>query len=169
MLVTIAEELDAHRHFGASRYYDRAIAWLANQLARNPSHRAHRYWLGTAHLARGSASDAEPYFESLARDFPDELRARGLWGLTAAVAGDTALARKRLGPPPEYRRGDYLAYLARYAAVAGDQERAISLWSEAVGTGVTGIVWLHATGHRDIAPLAGDARFRRLGILPGAK
>jgi tRNA A-37 threonylcarbamoyl transferase component Bud32/predicted Zn-dependent protease/TolB-like protein len=169
MLVTIGEELDAHRHLGAQRYYDRAITWLANQLARDPSHRAHRYWMGSAQLDRGAPDDAAPYFESLARDFPDDLQFRGLWGVSAALLGDTALARQRLGAAPTYRRGEYLSYLARYAAIAGDTERSIALWSEALGAGLNGVVWLHASARRELGSVINDERFRRLGLIPGEK
>jgi tetratricopeptide (TPR) repeat protein/TolB-like protein len=166
MMVVAGEELDAHRHPGAQRYYDRAVTWLANQLARDPSNRAHRYWMGSVQLDRGSPEHAAPYFESLAHDFPDEVQFRGLWGVSAAMLGDTALARQRLGPPPAYKRGEYLSYLARYAAIAGDTERSIALWSEALGSGVNGLVWLHASARRELASLVNDERFRRLGIIP---
>ncbi|HEY9228065.1 MAG TPA: hypothetical protein VIP11_15520, partial [Gemmatimonadaceae bacterium] len=169
MLVIIGEELDAHGYFGAQRYYTRAVNWLANQLARDPSHRAHRYWMGSVLLDRGAADDAAPYFESLARDFPDELQPRGLWGVATALSGDTALARKRLGDAPTYRRGEYLSYLARIASIAGDTERAIALWSEAVGTGLSGLVWVHASARRELGSVASDERFRRLGIIPPEK
>lgn len=167
MMIIAGEELEAHgRRAQARPYYERGIDWLANQLARDPSHRAHRYWIGSAHIDRGNPADAEPYFESLAEDYPESLQFRGLYGLVAARGRDTALARRRLGPAPQYRRGDHLTFLARYAANAGDTEGAIALWSEAIGVGAGGLVWLHASGRDDLAPLASDARFQRLGILP---
>jgi len=169
MLVVAGEELEAHRHPGAQRYYDRAVTWLANQLARDPSNRAHRYWMGSVQLDRGAPENAGRYFESLAHDFPDEVQFRGLWGISAALLGDTALARQRLGPAPRYKRGEYLSYLARYAAIAGDTERSIALWSEALGSGVNGLVWLHASARRELASVANDERFRRLGIIPSEK
>jgi hypothetical protein len=169
MLVIIGEELDAHGYPGGPRYYERAITWLANQLARDPSHRAQRYWMGSVQLDRGTPSDAAPYFESLAHDFPDNIQYRGLWGVSAALVGDTALARQRLGTAPAYRRGDYLSYLARYAGIAHDTERATALWSEAMAKGVTGTVWLHASARRELASVAHDERFRRLGIIPPDK
>ncbi|MEZ4456998.1 MAG: hypothetical protein R2882_10690 [Gemmatimonadales bacterium] len=51
--VTAGEELDAHGHEGSAVYYQRAIDWLANQLTRDPNHRAHRYWIGSAYLDQG--------------------------------------------------------------------------------------------------------------------
>jgi len=169
MLVIIGEELDAHGHPGALGYYRRAITWLGNQLARDPSNRAHRYWMGSVQLDRGTPAGAAPYFASLAHDFPDEVQFRGLWGVSAALSGDTALARQRLGAEPTYRRGDYLAYLARYAGIGGDTERAIALWSEAVGAGVNGTVWIHASARRELIRIAKDPRFRRLGIIPDGR
>jgi tRNA A-37 threonylcarbamoyl transferase component Bud32/tetratricopeptide (TPR) repeat protein len=166
MFVIAGEELEAHGHQGAQKYYDLAIAWLANQLARDPSNRAHRYWMGSVYLDRGAPDDASPYFESLAHDYPDNVQYRGLWGVTAALAGDTALARQRLGTAPAYRRGEALSYLARYAGIAGDTERAIALWSEAESAGLSGIVWLHGSARRELASLQHDSRFRKLRIIP---
>ncbi|HEY4306748.1 MAG TPA: protein kinase [Gemmatimonadaceae bacterium] len=167
MLVTAGEELDAHGHNGAQIYYDRAIAWLMTQLARDPKNRAHRYWMGSVYLDRGEPAKAAPYFESLARDYPTDLQFGGLWGVTAAFAGDTALARQRLGTAPAYRRGDYLSYLARYASIAGDKERAISLWSEAESAGLTGLPWFHASSRHEIGSVIQDPRFRKLHFIPG--
>ena len=167
MLVTAGEELEAHGHQGSQKYYERAIAWLANQLARDPSNRAHRYWMSSVYLDRGAPDDAAPYLESLVHDYPDDVRFRGAWGITAALAGDTALARQRLGVAPSYRRGDYLSFLARYAAIAGDTERSIALWSEAESAGLGSLVWYHASARREVMALSHDARFRKLRVIPG--
>jgi tetratricopeptide (TPR) repeat protein len=167
MLVIAGEELEAHGHLGSQRYYDRAIAWLANQLARDPANRAHRYWMSSVYLDRGAPEDAAPYLESLVHDYPDDIRFRGLWGVTLALAGDTALARQRLGIAPAYRRGDYLSYLARYAAIAGDTERSIALWSEAESAGLSNLVWMHASARRELASVSHDVRFRKLRMIPG--
>jgi serine/threonine protein kinase len=167
MLVTAGEELEAHGHQGSQKYYERAIAWLANQLARDPSNRAHRYWMSSVYLDRGAPDDAAPYLESLVHDYPDDVRFRGNWGITAALAGDTALARQRLGVAPAYRRGDYLSFLARYAAIAGDTERSIALWSEAESVGLGSLVWYHASARREVMALSHDPRFRKLRVIPG--
>ena len=167
MLVTAGEELEAHGRQGSQKYYERAIAWLANQLARDPSNRAHRYWMSSVYLDRGAPDDAAPYLESLVHDYPDDVRFRGAWGITAALTGDTALARQRLGIAPSYRRGDYLSFLARYAAIAGDTERSIALWSEAESAGLGSLVWYHASARREVMALSHDARFRKLRVIPG--
>src|SRR5690606_17637917 len=110
--------------------------------------------------------DAQPYFESLVRDFPDDVQFRGLSSLVAARLGDTAFAQRRLGPSPAYGRGGYLAYRARLAAIAGDRERALAFWSEASGSGLNGIAWSHASSRQDLLPLLDDPRFARLGLVP---
>lgn len=166
MYVVAGEELDAHGHQGGQKYYDGAVAWLANQLARDPSNKADRYWMGAVYLDRNQLDDAATYFESLAHDFPEDVRYRGLWGISAAIAGDTALARQRLGTAPAYRRGEYLGFLARYAGIAGDTERSVALWSEAESAGLPGLVWLHASARHELSTLVHDARFRKLRIMP---
>jgi tRNA A-37 threonylcarbamoyl transferase component Bud32/tetratricopeptide (TPR) repeat protein len=167
MLVIAGEELEAHGHQGAQRYYDRAIAWLANQLARDPSNRSHRYWMASVYLDRSAPDDAAPYLESLVHDYPDDIRFRGMWGVTAALSGDTALARERLGVGPAYHRGDYLSFLARYAGIAGDTERSIALWSEAESAGLSNLVWMHSSARHELLSVAHDARFRKLRVIPG--
>lgn len=167
MLVTAAEELGAHAGGrGAASYYRRAGEWLGNQLARNPDHRAHRFWMGTSLYGQGKYADAEPYFESLVTDFPDDLQFRGTLALIAARAGHQTRAHVLLGEIPQYERGEYLSYQARVAAIQGDRERAIALWSEALGSGRSGLVWIHTAARRDILSLADDERFQRLGIVP---
>jgi len=165
MMVIAGEELDAHGHGEqAGVYYERAERWLANQLTRDPSHRAHRYWLGSSYYDRGRWSEAEPYFESLVEDYPADQTFRGLWALAAAHRGDRATAWARLGAAPQFERGGYTANRARVAAVSGDPEQAIALWSEALAEGVSGLVWLHASARRDLVSLAADPRFARLGL-----
>jgi tetratricopeptide (TPR) repeat protein len=167
MLVIAAEELEAHGFADkAPRYYQRATTWLADQLARNPMHDAHRYWLGACYYDQQRWAEAEPYFRSLMEDVPDDFQYRGLLALTVARRGNLAAAREVLGDPPRYSRGSHLAYQARLATIARDARAAVALWSEAMGSGVGGIVWLHAAARHDLAPLASDSTFRRLGILP---
>jgi tetratricopeptide (TPR) repeat protein len=165
-MVTAGEELVAHGNpERASTYFARAERWLANQLARDPAHNAHRYWLGSAHYDRGRFDDAEPYFASLVEDAPADITFRGMYALVAAHGGDTALARQRLGDPPRFDRGSHTAYRARVAAVAADRERAIALLSEALSQGVGGLAWIHSSAQLDLASLAADERFARLGLL----
>lgn len=167
MLVTAAEELEAHGFASrAPKYYAQAERWLANQLARTPDHRAHRFWLGSARYDQGAWRDAQPYFESLARDFPDDLQFRGLASLVAARLGDSVAAARWLGTPPPFGRGGFLVYQARHAAIAGDRERAVALWSEAIGSSINGIAWIHASSRPDLRPLDDDPRLFRLGLFP---
>jgi tetratricopeptide (TPR) repeat protein/tRNA A-37 threonylcarbamoyl transferase component Bud32 len=167
MLVMAAEELEAHGFPDkAPAYYQRAATWLADQLARNPMHEAHRYWLGSSYYDQQRWSDALPYFRSLHEGAPDDLQYRGLLAVTLARLGQHAAADSLIGAPPRYGRGGYYSYRARLAAIRGDPGAALSLWSEAIGGGVNGIVWLHASARHDLSPVASDSTFRRLGIVP---
>jgi tetratricopeptide (TPR) repeat protein/tRNA A-37 threonylcarbamoyl transferase component Bud32 len=167
MLVMAAEELEAHGFADrAATYYQRATTWLADQLARNPMHEAHRYWLGSCYYDQGRWADALPYFSSLHEELPNEMPYRGLFALTQARLGNREAALRTLGPAPRYNRGEHLSYQARLAAVNGDRQASLALWSEAVGGGTGGLVWLHAAARRDIELVASDSTFGRLGILP---
>jgi tRNA A-37 threonylcarbamoyl transferase component Bud32/tetratricopeptide (TPR) repeat protein len=162
-MVTAGEELAAHGHGeAADRYLDRAVTWLANQLAREPAHEAHRYWLGMAHYAAGRWRDAAPYFESLVADnSSDDLMYRGYLALIRARAGDPR-AVNRLGEPRAHELGRYTAFQARIAAVARDTAAAVSLMSQALRHGIDGFPWLHASAHPDLASLRGSEAFDRV-------
>ncbi|MGE5927363.1 MAG: hypothetical protein ACM357_08410 [Gemmatimonadota bacterium] len=162
-MVTAGEELAAHGHRAAAqRYFDRAVTWLANQLAREPDHEAHRYWMGAAHYGAGRWRDAMPYFESLAaEEGSDVLMYRGYLALIAARSGDRR-ADTRLGEAKPHELGRYTAFRARIAAVRGDTAAAVALLSQALRYGVNGFPWLHASAYPDFAPLAGAEAFERL-------
>ena len=139
---------------------------MADQLARNPTHRAHRYWLGSCYYDQQRWSEALPYFSSLHEDEPDNLQYRGLLALTQAHLGRVAVARRLIGEPPAYGVSDHTTYLARLAAIEGDSQRALALWSQAIGGGISGLVWLHTAARHDLAPVLSDSTFLRLGIVP---
>jgi tetratricopeptide (TPR) repeat protein len=162
-LVVAGEELNAHgRGFASPAYFRRAVRWLANQLARDPHHRAHRYWMGTALYDAGQWQSAEPYFASLAADFPERLQYRGLQALVLARAGRAAAAEQRLGPRPRFTPAEHTLYRARLAAIAGRRENAISLLAQAVAEGYESLPWLHAVAFRDFGGLVGDPRYATL-------
>jgi tetratricopeptide (TPR) repeat protein len=167
-MVVAAEEILAHGQGSARPYTDRAVRWLANQLARDPSNARHRYWLGTVLYDAGRWRDAEPYFESLAQEFPDNQGYRAFSALVTAHLGDTTAALRRLGSPPPYDRGEHTAYRARIAAIGGDKDQAIELLTEALHRGIDGWAWRHADARQEFKLLEGDPRFERLmkGDLP---
>lgn len=162
-MVVAAEELAAHGHpEAASPLWDQAVSWLANQLARDPSSRPHRYWMGTALHDASRPDDAAPYFSSLADDYPDDQEFRGLAALVIARAGDGAAARRRLGEPAAHDRGRHTAFRARLAAIAGDHDHAVSLLSEALRQGIGSFPWLHASARPELSLLAADPTYQRL-------
>jgi tetratricopeptide (TPR) repeat protein len=162
--MTVAgEELAAHgRAFAANAYFNRAVNWLANQLLRAPSHRGHRYWIGSALYNSGRWPEAEPYFESLMKEFPDRQEYRQLYALTIAHAGRFEQALVVLGPRPHYNPGTHTFFRARIAAIAGQRQEALSLLAQAASEGYTGMPWVHSTGHRDLSILSTEAGFREL-------
>ena len=161
-LVTIAEEFEAHRTGIAAPYQARAVRWLANQLAHNPSHRAHRYWMGSAHYDAARWRDAEPYLSSLAKEFPDQVDFVGLYAVNLARLRDSTAAFAALGEAAPRDRGTWTAFRARILAISGDGPRAVDVLSAALLQGVDGWPWWHASAFRDLSLMAGDPRFARL-------
>ena len=163
-MITAAEELLAHGYRAAAmRYFDRAVSWLANQLAREPQHVAHRQWMGTALYESGRWRDAAPYFESLlADDDPDDLVYRGHLALIRARAGNPRGAAARLGGHEPHEAGRHTFFRARLAAIAGDTTAALALVSQALRHGVDGFPWLHASAYADFEALHASESYRRL-------
>jgi serine/threonine-protein kinase len=161
-LITAAEELTAHERGNPAPYEARAVRWLANQLAYDPQHRSHRYWMGTVHYDAGRWRDAEPYLGSLAKEFPTEMDFVGLNAVLTARLRDTTAAFAALGTAAPYERGTWAAYRARILAIGGDVPRAIDLLSNALVQGVDGWPWWHASAQRDLAPMARETRYQRL-------
>jgi tetratricopeptide (TPR) repeat protein len=162
--MTVAgEELAAHgRSFVANGYFNRAIDWLAAQLLRDPAHRAHRYWMGSALYSSGRWNEAEPYFQSLMRDFPERRDYRNLAVITMARSGRIDRALTLLGPRPKYNPGEHTYFRARVAAIAGRKQEAIALLAQTAAEGYSGWPWVHSTAHRDLSTLSTEIAFQEL-------
>lgn len=162
-MVTAGEQLlrDGHEADGR-RYTERGVSWLANRLVVRPTDRGHRYWMGSGLYALARYQEAGPYFESLAREFPDALQFRGYSALVAARRGDREGAEKWLGTAAARDQGEYLVYRARIAAVLGDTAKSVGLLSDAADRGAAGFPWLSSTAFRDFAVLSKDPRARAL-------
>jgi len=162
-MVVAGEELMRRGRDAEGRAYaERAVTWLTNRLVAIPTDRSHRYWLGSALYDLGRFEQAQPYFEGLARDFPERLQFRGLAAVTAARRGDIAAAERWLGTASPRERGEYLSYQARLAAIAGDTERAISLLTSALDAGIDGFAWLPGSAFRDFEAMERTPRGRAL-------
>ena len=152
-MVTAGEELMAHGRVAAgTRYLERAVAWFEAQLQLEPGQRGHRYWLGSAYYDLGRWKDASVIFEALEREFPDRRDYHAL----AVISGARMLGRStasQLGEPRPWGRGANAFQRARIAAASGDIARAKALFTEAVGIGIEGLPWLHATAVRDLLDL----------------
>lgn len=162
-MVVAAEELMRRGRQAEGRAYgERAVSWLTNRLVALPTDRSHRYWLGSALYDLGRFEQAQPYFEGLARDYPERLQFRGLAAVSAARRGDMAAAERWLGSAPPRERGEFLSYQARLAAIAGDTERAISILTTALDAGIDGFAWVPGSGFRDFEAVRETARGRVL-------
>ncbi len=158
-MVVAAEELMRRgRDAEGRRYGERAVSWLSNRLVALPTDRSHRYWLGSALYDLGRFEQAQPYFEALAREYPERLQFRGLAAVTAARRGDAAAAERWLGSAPPHERGEFLSYQARLAAIAGDTERAVSILTTALDAGIDGFAWVPGSAFRDFEAMARTPR-----------
>lgn len=155
-LVVAGEELLAHGYpASAGRYFERAIGWCRTQLAMDPSSRAHREWLGAALYDVGRWREAHDVLAALARDYPDRPGyARRAAAATARTTG-VDLSSRFQDPKPWARSSD-LFTRGRIAAALKDRERARLLFVEAVGLGIEGLPWLHASAARDLLELGPD-------------
>ncbi|MEP6832778.1 MAG: protein kinase [Gemmatimonas sp.] len=144
------------------RYAERAVSWFAARLVAVPNDRAHRYWLGSALYELDRFEEARVHFEALATEYPTRMRYRGLAALTAARRGDTTAANKWLGTSTPRDHGEFLAYQARLAAIAGNTESAIALLTSALDCGVDAYPWWPALAFHDLEPIVKDPRGRAL-------
>ncbi len=162
-LVVASEELMRRGNEAAGRRYAaRAITWLRERLIAAPNDRSHRYWLGSVYYDLGRYDAARPYFESLARDYPDRIEYRGLAAIVAARRKDQAAAERWLGPAGPTEIGEHLAFCARIAAINGKTESALTFLASAVDHGIEHYPWLAESAFRDFAVLEREPRGRAL-------
>jgi serine/threonine protein kinase/tetratricopeptide (TPR) repeat protein len=154
--VVAGEELLAHgRRIDGRARLERGAAWLSARLAERgdtAARAAHHYWLGSALYNLGRPADALPHFRALVRHQPERLDYRGLLALAEARLG-RGDPDARLADAEPRSRGGALAFRARLAAVRGDTAAALALFADAAGAGVSGLPWLHASAHADLAEL----------------
>lgn len=165
-LVIAGQELVAHGSAdGARAYFERAEAWLTEQLHADPTNNDHREWLATTFYQLGRLEDTRRLAERLAAELPDRMVFRTLQALVAAREGDTVRAREKLGEPSPAELGAHFAARARLAAVGGDADRAAALLGEALDRSVPTFNWAHSDWWIDFAPLAADTRIRRILVI----
>lgn len=144
------------------RYSERGVAWLMSRLVATPNDRGHRDWLINGLYDLGRDDEARVAIESLAREFPDRLRFRGLAAMLAIRRGDRAGAEAWLKGTTPREAGELLGYRARMAAIQGDTEGAVALLTNALDQGIEGFSWLPGTAYRDFAVIAKDPRGKAL-------
>jgi tetratricopeptide (TPR) repeat protein len=155
-MVMAGEELLAHGYpASAGRYFERAIQWCREQLALDPGFRNHREWLATALYDTGRWREAHEVFTALAREYPTSRHYLGWTALTTARTTGQDRSEAFSNPAP-WARASNLLTRGRIAAARRERDRARLLLTEAVGLGIEGLPWLHATAARDLLELGTD-------------
>ena len=155
-MVVAGEELLSHGYpASAGRYLEQAIAWFTTQLKVDPRFRAHRAWMGGALYDLGRWREARTVFEALRRDFP-ERREYVSWLAIIKARMENRDTSHELLPAQPWNQGADLFTRGRIAAATHDNPRALHLFAEAIGKGIEGLPWLHATAGRDLLELGPD-------------
>jgi hypothetical protein len=118
--------------------------------------------MGSAHYDAGRWRDAEPYFSSLAKEFPDQMDFVGLHAINTARLRDSTAAFAALGEAAPHERGTWTAFRARILAISGNTRLAVDLLSAALLQGVDGWPWWHSSALRDLSLMSGDSRYELL-------
>ena len=115
------------------------------------AHRDHRYWMGSVLYGLGRYDGARPYVESLAREFPAQLRLKGLAALVAARRHDFVAAERWLEPAAPINLAEHMVRCARIVVIQGKREAAITAFTSAADHGITNHPWLMALAYRDLS------------------
>ena len=141
-MVRPAEILRANEHFDAAQdVLVRAIDWFEARPHDESATLGHRLWYGRALYLAGRPDEAQPIFDALVDEFPDDLQARGTRAFIAATRGDSTQAMEdgewfeSLDRP--YLHGGNTYWRGVIAAALGDLERAMELFREARWFGQT--------------------------------
>jgi len=172
LLTMIAAELKHHDHpADADRVLRRAVDW---QRARSPKERqaaAARYDLARALFFLGRFDEAEPVFDSLAREEPGNPSYLAYRGATAARRGQSSVAEQMVAQLSAFRRpydhGQTSYALAQLAAQRGDTTSAFLYLERSLDQGMPTEDMSNQPGHSIhtdlmLSPLWGMARFREL-------
>ena len=112
----------------------RALEWFKSRTTGD-----HRYSIARVLYLDEQWAEAQPYYEQLYREYPDNQDYQGYTGVLAARLGDREKANRILeelyNNDEPYLFGSHLYWCARIAAVLGEQKRAVDLLREAYGQG----------------------------------
>jgi len=125
----------AHGHKDvAHEVLRRALEWYKSRISGD-----HRYSIARVLYLDEQWSEAQPYFEELHREYPDNQDYQGYTGVVAARLGDRKRANRILeelyNNDEPYLFGSHLYWCACIAAVLGEHQRAVDLLREAYGQG----------------------------------
>jgi serine/threonine protein kinase/tetratricopeptide (TPR) repeat protein len=127
--------LRAHGYIDdAHKALRRALKWYQSRTSGD-----HRYSIARVLYLDEQWAEAQPYFEQLYEENPDNQDYQGYCGVMAARLGDRENASMILealySKDESYLFGSHLYWCACIAAVLGEQQRAVNLLREALGQG----------------------------------
>ncbi len=130
-----AKALRAHGHKeGAHDVLKRALEWYHSRITGD-----NRYSVAEVLYCDEQWEEAQPIFEQLYREYPDNQTYYGYTGVVAARLGEREKANRILvalySKDEPYLFGTHLHWGARIAAVLGEHQRAVELLREAYGQG----------------------------------
>ncbi len=139
-----AEELRAHGHEEAAmEIANRAVEWYKSHLT--PTR--HRYDLARALYLAKRWDEAQPIFEKLAAEDPDNIDYRGFLGTLAVRRGNREKALEIFNELQQtdqpYLFGEHTYWCARLSSLLGDREQAVVLLKEAFAQGYESPIGLH--------------------------
>jgi class 3 adenylate cyclase/tetratricopeptide (TPR) repeat protein len=144
VITTAALELRAHGYVSEGQEYAiRAVEWYRNR----PSGEETRHALADALYISGEWQQAQPLFEQLATEKPQEIDNFGFLGTLAARRGDREKAMfvsdslKRIDRP--YLFGQHTYWRARIASLLGERKEAVELLQESFAQGRKFGTYLH--------------------------
>ena len=131
-----AMALSAHGHKEvAHEVIRRALEWYDSRISGE-----NRYAIAEVMYRDEQWGDAQPIFEQLYREYPDNQNTHGYTGVVAARLGEREKAIRILeelhSKDKPYLSGSRLYWCARIAAVLGEHRRAVELLREAYGQGL---------------------------------
>ncbi len=135
VMLDAAIALRTHGHKEAAHeVLRRALEWFKSRISGD-----HRYSIARVLYLDKQWAEAQPYFEQLYREYPDNQDYQGYTGVVAARLGDREKANRILeglySKDEPYLFGSHLYWCARIAAVLGEHQRAVDLMREAHGQG----------------------------------
>ena len=140
IMYRVASELREHGHYEAYKEIaSQAVRWFESSLTENKETVNLRFQLGIALYFAERWNEAQPIFEQLSKEYPDNIQYKGYIGAIAARNGEEEKALevskelKNIDIP--YIRGGNTFWRACIASLLGEKGQAVSLLRDALSQG----------------------------------